>query len=456
MRRAVSSGRRLPLVFQLCLAAALAAAGCSTPLVDSPLRERGCTVCHHVEPDNNHAIGCVRCHGGDANASSMDEAHRGLVAAPDDPIHMERRCGPCHRDEVERAKGSLHFTLKREIGLTWRAFFQSEPPTVAELALGGESRTGREAVVVDLLARRCLRCHPYWEGDDYEMTLHGKGCGACHLTKGAGPAGTHHFSAQVNDARCLACHRYTYVGWDYYGLAPKDIMPDFDAPLYEGRHLPRPFGVLWLEMRRDLHAEAGLSCTDCHIGGPCTGEKAVSCLRCHGEGSSHPMTSERPGHRPQDVEMVSCQTCHAVWEPQDLGQELVVSMDPPFDEWLPLARQGSSELEGQVLRAMVLPEEAWGGGHMINKFSGEEKAGIWLWVPARRKRWPVSLKEVDGRLEVVRPILDICITNPGGERFCAAKRDAWLPYAPHTIGHADAFRTNWVEAWLKSHGRKEN
>ncbi len=449
--RRVRQGRLLPLLILSLLL--LAGAGCSQPVLNSPLRQRGCSICHRVSADSNHRLACTRCHGGDAKATTMARAHQGLVARPDAPWAMAGACGPCHPGEVERARRSRHFLLTDEISATWRAFFSSPPPTVEELKEGFPRRRGRERTVADLLARRCLRCHFWWRGDGYPMTRHALGCGACHLARpGEGP-GSHHFSARVNDARCLACHRYSFVGWDYYGMAPTDTLEDFDAPLYGGRHLPRPFGLLWHEMRRDVHVGAGLACTDCHRSGPCTRGTRPSCLSCHLKGGrGRAMDPGRVGHRPSDRRRVSCEVCHGVWEPQDLGQEVVLSLEPPFDDWAPQARQGCWELEQQLLHALSLPEERWGSGVMVNKFSHRPSPGLWFWTLRRRIRWPVRIQVVDGRMEVVRPILDLCITDQRGERFCARPGRRWLPYHPHTVGRADLFRSERVARWLQAHG----
>ncbi len=216
------------------LAAVAMLAACSPPFADSPLIERGCGTCHAIKPDGGHDFGCTACHQGDGNASSLPSAHRNLVKRPGHPANMAATCGKCHPKEVKATEDDPHFTLEDEIGAIWRAFFDSPPPTLEQLASPPWKPGSREAIVGDLMARRCLRCHPYWQGDSYEMTLHNTGCATCHTSPQPEGPDSHKFTAKVGDAMCLSCHRSSFVGWDYYGFAEADTVPDFDAPSTRG------------------------------------------------------------------------------------------------------------------------------------------------------------------------------------------------------------------------------
>lgn len=470
--------------------------GCSMP--ERPaFQKSGCVSCHSVVL--SHGLACDVCHGGNSNKFTKQAAHAGFVVNPASPQHMRDTCGSCHTNEARNAAQSSHFTLINEIQKTWKAFFPEEEMNLNELqrlaALPYESMTPRR-LVADMLVRRCLRCHPYTSGDDYTMTHRKTGCAACHRIHEAGGI------KRVANERCLACHYANFVGWDYCGRFEKDYEEDYRAPLEQGRISSRPYGVEWHEMTPDVHKRAGLSCTDCHVMGPCqekNGQKQrLECVDCHTseakEAEQHlqsenavfqqkmlrfngtVMQPQRVGHREQDRHRVSCAACHAVWSVQDIQRSLTLQESPVWEEWSYLMVQGSSEVE-RIVAYHLLKQGFWQPFEpgmeiadsmavlmhkascsqepcMTNKFSGDCGNGVWFEAFLQRRWAPVPLgMSEDGRISVMRPILNLELfyVNKDGRAVINALRPVsgqMQPYTPHTIGKADEFRSREVAAML--------
>lgn len=452
----------------------LSAAGCEPPFApEGNTGVRGCARCHELKPDPYHRFSCTGCHGGDQEGWTVREAHRGLISSPASSEYSKQVCGRCHEEEEASARRSAHYRLPGEMGVLYRAFFgpDAQVPTPEQMEARGNPETIKE-VVEDALSRRCLRCHPYWQGDSYSKTSHGKGCASCHFFKDA--VSEHRFASRTSQERCLSCHRQNFVGWDFVGRFEKDLPEDFRAPLKKGRHIERPFGVEWLPMRRDVHAKLGMECLDCHKRAPFHPDESAAagsdlkrgCLSCHsavaGKGAFH-------GRRL--LKRVQCQSCHAAWQPLDVGTDLLRQDLPDLEEWEFLRVQGSSEVEQAVARG--------GPAIMEDKFSGGWYWGLWFKsFRFRRFEYVVLGQDGTGRLSVVRPILDIAVSyldaddEPVLDRlrpahaqglsaskifvFPASSKEYlplpppryWLPYVPHTTGRADFQRTAFVLRWF--------
>jgi len=465
-----------PRVISFAICILLVTTGCNPPYPDSPLKKRGCVSCHDVSLDAAHKMACTECHGGNGTASDFTRAHRGLNRWPARPETMKDSCGRCHLEEVKNASVSSHFTLEDEIGMVWKAFFPDAPiPSLFDLP-AEDFPSSPEGIVGDLLRRFCLRCHVYYPGDDYASTKRGTGCAACHF-KPAWKDGTlqHRFTGKVQDKACLSCHYGNFVGWDFVGRTEKDLPEDFFAPLVKGRHIQRPYGVIWHEMTPDIHCTKGFSCTDCHSRGPCQGTNQTKpgtgfnrgCLKCHqeGKGTATFMDTKKPGHRAYDTELVACGTCHAVWTPLDKGRTLVRQDSPDFDEWAWLYIQGNSEVEETVEEMITLPYFSR-IALMTDKLTSQLRLGLWFQLFYERRFGPVILGEDEnGRLQVMRPLLDLSISyvNFYGETVFDNLRPrnegnpaGLTPYNPHTIGPADIFRTIAVTRWLEKHTKGES
>jgi len=473
--------------------------GCSMP--ERPVFQKtGCESCHSVA--FSHGLSCEVCHGGNANMFTKQAAHAGIAANPASPQYMRDTCGSCHAQEARSATQSIHFTLIHEIQKTWQAFFPEEVMDLTQLqglAASTKERMTHRRLVADLLVRRCLRCHPYTDGDDYAMTHRSTGCAACHRMHDSGGM------QRVPDERCLSCHYANFVGWDYYGRFEKDYEEDYRAPLEQGRFSQRPYGVEWHEMTPDVHKTAGMGCTDCHVLGPCEEKgqvkRRLECVDCHtaaenegvlkefGEISSKKrrliqaklqafkgpeMEPHRLGHREQDRKRVACAACHAVWSVQDMRRSLTLQERPDLEEWSYLMVQGSSEVE-EVVGYQLLRQGFWQAFEpgwelansmasgkalcgnepcMKNKFTHKCASGIWFEAFLQRRWAPVPLGVAkDGRISVMRPILDLELfyVNSEGEVEINALRPisgVMQPYSPHTIGRADSFRAQQMYEYM--------
>ncbi len=412
---------------------------------------------------------------GDDRSPFSKKAHQGIVKSPSSPHFAKRFCIRCHKEQVEDVQKSTHYTLSGEIEGVWNAFFPGErPPSVQELRAVERPGNKRE-LVKDLLARRCLMCHVYYQGDDYAGTRRGKGCAACHM-----PVGNkiRHTFRKPSVTNCLSCHYANFTGWDFVGRFEKDYPEDFRAPLRRGQHISRPYGVEWLQMAPDVHhKEAGLTCLDCHKKGLFHVEKeypkVISCRSCHKR------LSDRAGHRLMGACRADCQACHALWAPWDEGRSLMRqdSVDP--EEWQFLEVEGSSEVEEQIRGASGLAYIGSFQPIMSDKIHGGDFKGLWF-QGFEKRRWapPVLGQNGSGRIAVLRPIKDMSLSYvdetgetlfdnlkprpqdgwrmvyPGGDMIPSSSGASGvsfsLPFHPHTIGKADIFRTILVERLLRS------
>lgn len=404
-------------------------------------RAKSCRDCHQVHLDQAHDLGCLRCHGGKEPAAGKAQAHQGLVRAPAAPAYMRKTCGPCHPKETRSLPLSLHYTLASEVN-TVRGLFGLPPVASAETLPEPERIKDVEDLVNDLLRRRCLRCHLFFEGDDYAETRHGLGCAACHLPFAGGSLEEHVFQGP-GDRECLHCHYGNRVGWDYYGLAEHDYPFSFRSPLVRGHLPPRPWGVEFHELRPDVHLQAGMSCLACHKKDQLMGKgKGPLCLDCHR------LKKTLPFHAPRVLSKARCSACHARWSFWDEGVYLALLEDPDWEEWSELMVQGSSEVEEALTNFLQGKQTR---AVMRDKFSQRIRKGIWLLSLGKRRFEEVHLGwDREGRLAVLRPLGDLHLTyvDQEGEAIfddlTPPKGARLLPYAPHTIGTADYARTQKV------------
>lgn len=413
-----------------------------------------CQDCHQVERDKAHDLACIRCHAGKSPALGKKEAHRGLVFHPASPQNMERACGPCHRREVEVLKSSLHYTLAGEVNLVREAFGLSPVTQATDLPQPSKIRT-LDDLVSDLLRRRCLRCHLFYSGDDYAETKRGLGCAACHLVFAGGKMQSHRFVKAPPDGNCLHCHYGNHVGWDYYGLFEHDYPYQFRSPLLEGYPPPRPWGVDFHQLARDVHLKHGMSCLACHKkegvmgdGHRYTREAEAVKVRC--EDCHQVAAPKRPFHHPKVLARARCSACHALWSYQDKGWYLMLQEAPDWDDWTEYLVQGPSEIEEALISYLKTGQAR---AVMRDKFTGKQRPGVWFLGFGWRRFEEVPLGfDKKGRVAVLRPILGLHLSYVTAEDevpfddyvpqvLRKAPEKAYRPYAPHTIGQADTFRS---------------
>lgn len=306
--------------------------------------DQPCIACHQVTISAAHVqLACRDCHG-DADATQMP------LALPD----VRTSCLKCHEDYG----GVLHGPMAQR---------SAEQAFVADSWGQVDSR---------FYEKNCAQCHV-------------SGCLDCH-------GGSAHGIARPQQADCHSCHRGYYVGADYYGMAPRE-----DSLRYQrGLNVD---GQYYLKMLPDVHAEAGLSCGDCHsMQSLAAGETtAFSCRDCH---EPDPQVIEHgiAAH----LDKLECYACHSAWAAQEYGTFFVRLRESTVGEYFALQRAGLAEdyVRSAYLRRQNVP--------------------------------PLGVNE-RGRISPIRPqfqafFTDIVRDKAVGEenRLLAAR---WKAFFPHTV-----------------------
>jgi len=428
-----------------------------------------CLRCHtSIRLDANHLFACSRCHGGDAQATEQSSAHQGLIVRPSHPSFMQQTCGQCHPQRVQSAHQSLHFTLKNKVNVI-RHHFGAKVSLAQALEIPEqESPTTPLGLADDMLRRRCLRCHPYSNGDSYSAVTHGTGCASCHLPWQDGKMADHVFQ-RPNDRQCLSCHYSNHVGWDYYGRYEHDFNWEYRTPYTlqtNSYYPPRPYGLEYHDLAPDIHQQAGLICIDCHRqpGHEQKGAK-LRCTSCHGwqpggkpslsnllvvdgslqllgakDGVKHTVPLLRhPAHQKYGKE-VACQVCHGQWSFNDAPTHLLRTEEIDYDLWEWLSAQGSSAVEQLIDYNAYADEEL--PLTMPDGLTGSSRPGLWLKGYGQRRWEQLRIRrDQDGIIKVFRPILDLRLSMKDAEDEVVfdnvhGKGNGELPYMPHTTGHA--------------------
>jgi len=407
-----------------------------------------CGACHEdIEPPGTgHEFACVRCHLPPASRNRPRMDHSEILPNPSNLEDAPDICGACHADIVRAVVRSSHAACPDIINRTrylWGAQACAIPPrysanaALRPLPQPPERPRTPAMLVDDFLRKRCLSCH-------LGVSAPGRyeGCAACHAPyadKNPGGGGepaiprAHVLQRNVSDRQCLSCHHGNHVGGDYDGLFERDLHPMFQQAVSRGREVPAAFGAAYHFLSRDAHAEAGLSCLDCHSGKEIMGlhgETSPSCETCHGGYASRvpdaalpavesakdgfifhsqdgqtlplPLLPETPSHDPQNHARLRCSACHAQWVFGEYG--------------LSALRRDDGETPGQ-------------------------------WIVAWRfRRWEYAALGVDehGRISILRPkyqylvsyvdrlgrtILDSAMPMRGDG---SGPGWAFTPYTPHT------------------------
>ena len=437
----------------------------------------GCLTCHEaMQLDQQHAIACIECHGGNsAETINKDLAHTNFIAQPAHPDHMQASCGRCHQEQLSTASLSPHFTLTNKVN-SIRAHFgsneQLSQPKAVPMASAESAITSEQALSDDMLRRSCLRCHVYSKGDDYSAVRHGSGCAACHLTFTDGKMTGHNFQLP-KDISCLSCHYGNYVGSDYYGRYENDLPYDYRTPYTISTKTgfpPRPYGVEYHDLAPDIHQERGMVCLDCHQGFVHGRASSVTCRSCHewrpadkppalsnvrvsegkliltgrASGKEHLVPQMQHQAHKEYGQRVDCQVCHAQWSYNDTTTHLLLSYDSDYEPWFWLTVQGSSEVEKRLEEGLY-SYQADDGPAMRDGLSGESRPGMW-YKGYTERRWERMLigQDAGGMLRVLRPVLDLRLSmaDEDGEPLfdnVRGKDDGLRPYTPHTTGPAGLF-----------------
>ena len=447
--------------------------------------KRGCKACHSMDLDSAHDMACTTCHNGKDNTEDKDSGHENLIRHPAHPDHMIQTCGQCHEQQVKSSVHSLHFTVKNEVNLVRKAFgAKNSLQSLTDIPVKDSPETVLD-LADDLLRRRCLRCHPYFSGDRYPAIARGTGCASCHLKFYEGKLVSHSFMKTPGDSQCLQCHYGNRVGFDYYGRYEHDMNTEYRTPYTTSSDYFRPFGVEFHQLSVDIHQQKGLVCVDCHGGNELMtdGNYTIRCEDCHdrekisttiptpniqhdpakdsyslssnGDGKQHAIPfMQHPAHV-KYKELVNCQVCHAQWAFNDKGTHLMRNDSDEYDDFSRLTVQGSFEVE-KILKNNLDFDKEEIANSMSDKITGEQKTGLW-YKGYETRRWEhVRIgRDKDGRLQVMRPLLDLYLSwIDEGEnvRFNSIPANipgnGLVPYVPHTTGKAGLFYQDRIRNFL--------
>jgi hypothetical protein len=492
-----------------------------------------CLKCHEgIEATSeNHPFECAACHVGQGDrAEGRLTDHGKIVSNPSAPDQWSRFCLPCHREEIDRVARSLHGTLAGVINQTrylWGAQASADPPLYG---LGGglvplpvpDPLVYPETppdLVDDFLRRRCLRCHLYDRGPGGRGLYRSTGCAACHVLYGddglyvgrdraiardrPGHPAFHRFTKRIPNGQCLHCHSGNHVGADYEGRFEADFSDTYRYGVWPAGERPVEYGLPDHRLRKDVHAEKGLWCIDCHQRSDIMGDGAVhgyqlavvkrTCTDCHGgfgralpldgitqvrrgtagfvfvsrvEGREHPLPlfdRASPGHDVAEHHRLRCSACHGQWSFQDYGLSVIREDALNGEKWASLTAQGDLELENTLKKYASDPGVVYPFSR--DRLNGQERPGIWS-MGWRFRRWEPMPLGVDqnGRYSVIRPFYQYQVSyvdrlgNVAVDSVTPLRGDgggigwAFMPYVPHTVGpvgrSCDSCHLNRVTAGL--------
>ena len=468
-----SKMRLIPLFAVNVLILQVLSSGCdsSETVKENENDVSSCITCHQIDRDQHHAFSCTKCHGGSETEKDREAAHTGLVSQPAHPDNAKKFCSSCHAAEVSMVDDNAHYTLNAHLTRVRQSFGLPEYSSIKDLSAVNTPSSLSE-LVDDLLARRCLRCHVYYEGDNFPLTKRASGCGACHLDYYDGQLSSHTFIKKPGDDRCLSCHYGNHVGFDYYGRFEHDYNEEYRTPYTTSEAFFRPYGVEFHQLTPDVHQRGGMVCIDCHHKSQLMSDKpdSPSCRSCHDQSlvQSAETSSNRNGsitysfaskatgellyaplmthaaHRKYSG-VISCQGCHAQWSFGDEQTHLLRVDHDDFDELEKLTLDGSYEVQ-QILSSHMDFEAEWLDPEMKDKFTGELFSGLWRKGYGQRRWESVSLtRQQSGQHQVSRPILELFLSWIDEEELIQYDNISTLqefhqqPYAPHTIGKAGPF-----------------
>lgn len=314
------------------------------PAADNP-KDAGCLKCHRGIERISDVPGmanltCVQCHRGNPKGRTAEAAHKGMYANPSDYRVVDKTCGKCHADIVERSKKSIHATMAGMISgtrYTWGAQKTKNAiyATYAVVDRDGDVPTEKGAVKAlkqlpmydpskpisetnspadDYLRNQCLRCHLWSSGHERTGDYRASGCAACHIIysdNGTYEGGDraiskkqkdrprfHRITTKIPPFQCIHCHnRGGRTGVSYIGTMESD---GYGSPWSDkagkkgGKKL---HGKYYNHLTADIHYQKGMLCIDCHTEQDLHGdgniyskkEQAVEieCEDCHGTTKSY-------------------------------------------------------------------------------------------------------------------------------------------------------------------------
>ncbi len=325
----------------LCTVFILLAVTAATVLADWR-DDKNCLLCHDgieriADTPVMSRLSCTACHKGDRDATSQEDAHKGMYANPSDLRVVDETCGTCHATDVERVKKSLHATMAGMISGTRYDFgAQNRKAIYATYKINGGELGPKGAVASleqlplydpnkpegpensigdDYLRNQCLRCHLWSDGHQRDGDYRASGCGACHVIysdNGTYEGGDkaidksqkdrprqHRLTLKIPEYQCIHCHnRGGRTGVSFIGTMESD---GYGTPwTAQGGKQGKLHGKYYNHLKGDVHYERGMTCIDCHT----TDD-------LHGDGFIYA--------KKEDAVEIRCESCHGTpGEPADL------------------------------------------------------------------------------------------------------------------------------------------
>ncbi len=290
---------------------------------------QGCLRCHNgIESigKSHDRLDCAFCHKGNPEASTAEDAHRGIYRNPGDLGIVENSCGMCHSKVVKKMVKSLHATSAGIISGARYLWAAQEDKNALYAVRAVEDKDGdvpreygamkalkqipryqdSKQPVDDYLRNQCLRCHIWTEGARRRGDYRSSGCSACHvlyaddgLSRSGDPTIPkdepghpihHEITVKIPSEECVHCHnRGGRTGVSFLGMMESD---GYGTPFREdGTKQLKLHGKHYNFLQRDVHYDKGMACIDCHT------ENDV-----HGDGNIY-------SKREQAVE-IECSDCH--------------------------------------------------------------------------------------------------------------------------------------------------
>ncbi len=364
-------------------------------------RPERCLACHTREAHELQgahqvaALGCSSCHLGNPAALDKDRAHAGLERYPGDFATLNRTCGrpECHPDAVRRVRGSLMGTARGLLSVDRYVFGETDSPDGDEGFTDLLAADPPASPAEEHARKLCSSCHLGTHHYSNQVRARGGGCPACHLRPGASTGAHPQLRLGVSAGRCTGCHArsgrisLSYYGWHEGQGGGAALAPGPRAPgglrarrLDDGRAVRRA--------RADVHADAGMTCLDCHT--------SVGLM---GDGIAYP-------HEEQQVD-IACTDCHRAPGARQVARPLGKGevAERRIDQWL----YGGVAVRGRISLLRTAR------GTPLQNLRVRDAGGRWL-----RRR-------VDGHFRPVKPVpADAAHGLPGHERLtCQACHTAW-------------------------------
>ncbi len=257
------------------------------------LNPDSCVFCHKniKTVGRSHPIaffGCASCHGGDRYSFNKKIAHKGMVLNPARLEYVDKYCGKCHSDVIERVNKSIMVTLRGVVGVLGEKFLgKGEYFSISEI------KKMKPDLTINYYRKMCAACHVNQLQTIFrnKERVRGGGCVDCHGVK---VNGNPHviLTTLIPSSNCLRCHnRSNRIGLAYFGEFQS---AGYGTPYKNGRfsHVIRGGGRYYLKLHADIHwKKAKLQCVDCHSERGVMGDGydhrrfeeqvVIQCIDCH-------------------------------------------------------------------------------------------------------------------------------------------------------------------------------